>query len=79
MNATIAETLIGQNEIGHENIGNDYQIYHQIVEVDSADDSMIFTIIDLFMVLLVYLGPVVAFGYLVAPVVARLLRMPVPN
>ena len=56
MNATIAETLIGQNEIGHEKIGNDYQIYHQIVEVDSADDSMIFTIVDLFMVLLVYLG-----------------------
>ncbi len=60
-------------------MGYDYLIYHQIVEVDSADDSMIFTIIDLFMVLLVYLGPVVAFGYLVAPVVARLLRMPVPN
>jgi hypothetical protein len=28
-------------------------------------------------VLLVYLGPVVAFGYLVAPVVAGLMRMPI--
>ncbi len=47
------------------------------MEVDSAEDSMIFTITDLFMVLLVYLGPVVAFGYLVAPVVAGLMRMPI--
>jgi hypothetical protein len=77
MNATIAENLIGQREIGHEAIGDDYRIYDQIVEVDSAEDSKIFAIIDLFMVLLVYLGPVVAFGYLVGPVVARLLRMPI--
>jgi hypothetical protein len=78
MNATVAEKWIGQKEISHEEIGN-AQIYDQIVEVDSAEDSMIFAIIDFSMVLLVYLGPVVAFGYLVAPVVAGLLRMPVTN
>jgi hypothetical protein len=77
MNATIAENLIGQREIVHEEIRHDYKIYDQIVEVDSAGDSMIFSIVDFFMVLLVYLGPVVAFGYFVAPVVARLLRMPI--
>jgi hypothetical protein len=77
MNATIAENLIGQRETVHEKIRHDYKIYDQIVEVDSAGDSMIFSIVDFFMVLVVYLGPVVAFGYFVAPVVARLLRMPV--
>jgi hypothetical protein len=77
MNATIAENLIGQREIVHEKIRLDYKIYDQIVEVDSAGDSMIFSIVDFFMVLVVYLGPVVAFGYFVAPVAARLLRMPV--
>jgi hypothetical protein len=77
MNATIAENLIGQREIVHEKIRHDYKIYDQIVEVDSAGDSMIFSIVDFFMVLVVYLGPVVAFGYFVAPVAARLLRMPV--
>jgi hypothetical protein len=70
------ENLAGLKEICREDIRNDYH-HDQIVEVDSAEDSMIFTIIDLFMVLLVYLGPVVAFGYLVAPVVAGLLRMPI--
>jgi hypothetical protein len=77
MIATIAENWISQKEISHQEIGQDSRIYDQIVEVDSAEDSMIFTIIDILMVLLVYLGPVVAFGYLVAPVVARLLRMPI--
>jgi hypothetical protein len=78
MNATLAETLVGQREIVHEKIRHGYKIYDQIVEVESAEDSMTFSIIDFFIVLLVYLGPVVAFGYFVAPVVARLLRMPVP-
>ncbi len=77
MNATVAENWISQREISREEIGNDTGIYDQIVEVDSAKDGMIFTIIDILMVLVVYLGPVVAFGYLVAPVVARLLRMPI--
>jgi hypothetical protein len=78
MSVTIAEKWIDHKEISYEEIRDDYRVYDQIVEVDSVEDSMIFAIIDLFMVLLVYLGPVVAFGYLVAPVVARLLRMPVP-
>jgi len=77
MNATTAEKWISRKEICGEELGNDTQIYDQILEVDSAEDSMIFTIVDTLMVLLVYLGPVVAFGYLVAPVVARLLSMPV--
>ena len=77
MNATTADKWISQREISREGIGNDPQIYDQIVEVDSAKDGMIFTIIDTLMVLVVYLGPVVAFGYFVAPVVARLLRMPI--
>jgi hypothetical protein len=77
MITTIAENPIGQREIVQEKIRHDYKICDQIVEVDSAGDSMIFSIVDFFMVLAVYLGPVVAFGYLVGPVVARLLRMPV--
>ncbi|HET6490066.1 MAG TPA: hypothetical protein VFG28_09905 [Syntrophales bacterium] len=77
MNATTADKWISQIEISREEIGQDTQNFDQIVEVDSAEDSMIFTIIDILMVLVVYLGPVVAFGYLVAPVVARLLRMPI--
>jgi hypothetical protein len=76
MNATLRENMVGLKEIRREDIRNDYR-HDQIVEVDSAEDSMIFTITDLFMVLLVYLGPVVAFGYLVAPVVAGLLKMPI--
>jgi hypothetical protein len=79
MNATIAEALIGQKEIGHENIGNAYPIYDQITEVDSADDDLAFVIIDGLMTLMVYLAPVAVFGYMVAPVVARLLSMPVSN
>ncbi len=77
MNATTADKWISQIELGREDIGNDTQNFDQIVEVDSAKDGMIFTIIDTLMVLVVYLGPVVAFGYFVAPVVARLLRMPI--
>jgi hypothetical protein len=77
MNATTADRWISQIEIGREEIGQNTQNFDQIVEVDSAKDGMIFTIIDSLMVLVVYLGPVVAFGYLVAPVVARLLRMPI--
>jgi hypothetical protein len=77
MSAAIAERLIDREEICDGQIGNDCYIYDQIVEVDSAEDGKFFAIIDCFMVLLVYLGPVVTFGYLVAPVVARLLRMPV--
>ena len=77
MNATTVDKWISQGEISREGIGNDHRIYDQIVEVDSAKDGMIFTIIDTLMVLVVYLGPVVAFGYFVAPVVARLLRMPI--
>jgi hypothetical protein len=79
MSATIAERLIDWKAIGDGQTGNDCYIYDQIVEVDSAEDSKFFAIIDLFMVLLVYLGPVVTFGYLVAPVVARLLSMPISD
>jgi hypothetical protein len=76
MNAAIRESLAGLKEICRADIRNDCS-HDQIVEVDSSEDSMIFSIADLFMVLLVYLGPVIAFGYLVAPVVAGLMRMPI--
>ena len=36
-----------------------------------------FILIDSLMILSVYLAPVAVFGYLVAPVVARLLSMPI--
>jgi hypothetical protein len=74
MNTSIAEGLTYRKQ----QTAIDGFILDQIVEVESAEDSMTFSIIDFFMVLLVYLGPVVAFGYFVGPVVARLLRMPVP-
>jgi len=48
------------------------------VEVDAPEDSFFFSIIDFCIVLLVYLGPVAAFGCMVAPVVVRLLSMPMP-
>jgi hypothetical protein len=74
MNTSIAESLTYRKQ----QTAIDGYIHDQIVEVESAEDSMTFSIIDFFMILLVYLGPVVAFGYFVGPVVARLLRMPVP-
>jgi hypothetical protein len=77
MNATTAEKWISRKEISGEELGNDTQIYDRILEVDSAEDGMIFTIVDTLKVLLVYLGPVAAFGCLVAPVVARLLSLSV--
>ena len=77
MNATIAERLINREEISNEQTEHDCSIFDQIVEVDSADDSMAFIIVDGLMTLMVYLAPVAVFGYLVAPVVARLLSMPV--
>jgi hypothetical protein len=79
MNATIAERLISQEIFSKEQTGNDGFVFDQIVEVDSADDSMAFIIVDSLMTLMVYLAPVAAFGCLVAPVVSRLLSMPVPN
>ena len=77
MSATIAERLISSVEIREVRTENDSYIFDQIVEVDSVDDSMAFVIVDSLTILTVYLAPVVAFGYLVAPIVARLLRMPV--
>ena len=77
MNATIAERLINREEICNEQTEHDCRIFDQIVEVDSADDSTAFIIVDGLMTLMVYLAPVAVFGYLVAPVVARLLSMPV--
>ena len=77
MNATITERLISRVEIWEEKSGNDSHIFDQMVEVDSANDSKAFIIIDSLLILTVYLTPVAVFGYLVAPVVARLLSMPV--
>jgi hypothetical protein len=77
MNAAIAERLINREEICNGQTDNDCSIFDQIVEVDSADDSTAFIIVDGLMTLMVYLAPVAVFGYLVAPVVARLLSMPV--
>jgi hypothetical protein len=77
VNATIEERLISGREICNEQIEYDCCIFDQIVEVDSADDSTAFIIVDGLMTLMVYLAPVAVFGYLVAPVVARLLSMPV--
>lgn len=79
MNATIAERLTYREQISDEQTGIDGCIYDQIVEVESADDSTAFIIIDGLMLLMVYLAPVAVFGCLVAPVVARLLSMPVPH
>lgn len=79
MNATIAERLTYREQISDEQTGIDGCIYDQILEVESADDSTAFIIIDGLMLLTVYLAPVAVFGCLVAPVVARLLSMPVPH
>ena len=79
MNATIAERLIYREQIIDEQTAIDGCIYDRIVEVESADDSTAFIIIDGLILLMVYLAPVAVFGCLVAPVVARLLSMPVPQ
>jgi hypothetical protein len=79
MNATIAERLTYREQISDEQTGIDSCIYDRIMEVESADDSTAFIIIDGLMLLTVYLAPVAVFGCLVAPVVARLLSMPVPH
>ena len=79
MNATIAERLTYREQISDEQSGIDSCIYDRIVEVESADDSTAFIIIDGLMLLTVYLAPVAVLGCLVAPVVARLLSMPVPH
>ena len=79
MDATIAERLTYREQISDEQTGIDGCIYDRILEVESADDSTAFIIIDGLMLLMVYLAPVAVFGCLVAPVVARLLSMPVPQ
>ena len=57
MNAMTAVRPINQREISGEQTGNDCCIFDQIVEVDSADDSMVFIVIDGLMTLMVYLAP----------------------
>jgi len=79
MSATLAERVIDGKAVEEQTIGNDSCIFDQIVEVDSPDDGTAFIVIDSVMTLLVYLAPVAVFGYLVAPVVARLLGMPVSH
>lgn len=80
MNTTAAERLIAGNAICAGKAGrNDPCIFDQIVEVDSPDDDAAFIVVDSIMTLLVYLAPVAVFGYMVAPVVARLLNMPVSH
>jgi hypothetical protein len=79
MHATIAERLTNREQIHHEQTGIDGCIFDQIVEVESPDDSKLFVLIDALTLLTVYLAPVAVFGLLVAPVVARLLSMPVPR
>ena len=79
MHATIAERLTYREPISDEQTAIDGCIYDQILEVESPDDSKAFIIIDGLIVLMVYLAPVAVFGFLVAPVVARLLSMPVPH
>lgn len=79
MSATMAERLIDRKAISDGQTGNDCYIFDQIVEVDSANDSKGFILIDSLMILSVYLAPVAAFVYLVAPVVARLLSMPISD
>lgn len=78
MNTTTADVLIYGKAIDHGSSGKGDLLFDQIVEVDAPEDSLLFSFIDFCMVLLVYLGPVAAFGYLVVPVVVRLLSMPVP-
>jgi hypothetical protein len=78
MNATVAEKLIERKAIcAGTDETNNLCIFDRIVEVDSPDDDAAFVVIDSLMTLLVYLTPVAVFGYMVAPVVARLLSMPV--
>ena len=78
MNATVAERLTeGKGICAEKAEENDSCIFDQFVEVDSLDDSMAFIVIDGVMPLLVYLVPVVIFGYKAAPVVANLLSMPI--
>ena len=79
MSATIAERMIDRKAISDGQTGNDCYIFDQIVEVESANDSTGFILIDSLMILSVYLAPVAAFVYLVAPVVARLLSMPISD
>jgi hypothetical protein len=77
MSMTLTEILIDRKEIDNDHAERiDSCFFDQVMEVDSPDDSMAFIVIDSLMTLLVYLAPVVAFGYMVAPVIARLLRMP---
>lgn len=80
MSVTLTERMIG-GKVSHDGqiLESDGCIFDRIVEVDSPDDGMVFIIIDSVMTLLVYLAPVAVFGYLVAPVVARLLGMPVSH
>ncbi|NPV04150.1 MAG: hypothetical protein HPY67_05390 [Syntrophaceae bacterium] len=80
MSVTLTERTIGGKAFceGQTPV-DDRCIFDQIVEVDSPDDSAAFIVIDCFMTLLVYLAPVAVFGCLVAPVVARLLSMPVSH
>lgn len=78
MSATLAERRIDRKAICAEKAeSHDSCIFDQIVEVDSPNDETAFILIDSFMTLLVYLAPVAVFGYMVAPVVARLLSMPI--
>lgn len=79
MRAMVAERVIDGEAIEGQAIENDSCIFDRIVEVDSPDDGTAFIVIDSVMTLLVYLAPVAVFGYLVAPVVARLLGMPISH
>lgn len=79
MRAMAAERVIDGKAIEGQAIENDSCIFDRIVEVDSPDDGTAFIVIDSVMTLLVYLAPVAVFGYLVAPVVARLLGMPISH
>ncbi|MBP8696424.1 MAG: hypothetical protein KBH73_08175 [Syntrophobacterales bacterium] len=79
MRAALAERVIGEKAMEEQAIGHDSCIFDRIVEVDGPDDGTAFIVIDTVMTLLVYLAPVAAFGCLVAPVVARLLGMPISH
>ncbi len=80
MSVTLTEGIIDGKALHDEQtLCSDSCIFDQIVEVDSPDDGTAFIVIDSVMTLLVYLAPVAVFGYLVAPVVARLLGMPVSH
>ncbi|OPY09124.1 MAG: hypothetical protein A4E67_00858 [Syntrophaceae bacterium PtaB.Bin038] len=80
MNAAMAERLmVGEAVRAEKAATNDLCIFDRIVEVDSPDDDTAFVAIDILMTLLVYLAPLAFFGYMVAPVAARLLSMPVTH